>query len=81
MDRDAERREVEERIAGPAPRGPGRSASRCPSCQGYTHRPPHRPEMCVFILSKRLRESERERAIALGTVAWLRRRLGEPDED
>jgi hypothetical protein len=37
--------------------------------------------MCVFILSKRLRESERERAIALGTVAWLRRRLGEPDED
>lgn len=70
--------------AGPAtapaaPAGEAKAASRCARCQGYSQH--HSLEMCIFILSKRLRESERERAIADGTVAWLRRRLGEPDEE
>lgn len=51
---------------------------RCSDCGGISG---HDPRLCVFYLKRKLEDSERERKIAEGTVSWLRKRLGEPDED
>lgn len=46
---------------------------RCPECGAPTDGRPHSPRICVGILKWRLKESERERLIAEGTVEWIRK--------
>lgn len=50
---------------------------KCDTCGAHTKRLPHMARACIDRLSRRLKESERERKIADETVAWLRKRLGE----
>lgn len=53
----------------------------CEHCGCVTLRGPHDLRVCVHVLSRRLKTSERELEVAEGTVSWLRKRWGGPDEE